>query len=427
MMQDVILVGGGPVGAAAALGLARAGVEVTLLEARSSLLADDRRTLAIAQGSREILEDLGAWPDSHEVTPLLDIHVSQKGHFGQTVLTAAEAGVPALGYVMRYNALVQALARALQRSPVRVLTGATVQAVQSQATHATVHWSDAAETRQASTALAILADGGRALTAATFGTPQESPYTQVALVAQVETDHYHQGRAYERFTPTGPVALLPLERHYALVWTDSQAAVEALIALPEDQFLARLQRHFGDRAGRFLAVRARSWFPLTLKVVPSVTRAHCLCIGNAAQTMHPVAGQGFNLGLRDAATLCAQVQAWAAQRPAATPPDSAWLGSAAMLAQYVQARTLDRRAGLSMTHALVTLFSNDWPLLPQLRGQALTAMNWLPGARRTLSRVMMFGVSQSLPPLLSGLPALLERCPLLPERLRSGRLTRGEA
>ena len=381
--KDIVIVGGGPVGAAAALGLARAGHGVTLLEARASMLADDRRTLAIAYGSKLILEDLGAWPAAPEVTPITNIHVTQKGHFGQTVITAEDAKVPALGYVMRYNALVEALARALMETSIEVVTGAAVTRVTPHEDKTEIHWGEGVAAQSCTARLAVLADGGRALTAATFGTPKESPYTQVALVAQVHTNETPQGRAYERFTPSGPVALLPFERHYALVWTGTQAEVEALVALPDEVFLVRLQRYFGDRAGQFLRVNARSWFPLTLKVVKQVTRPHAVCIGNAAQTMHPVAGQGFNLGLRDAAGLCQVAQG--VSRKA--------LGDADMLARYVRLRARDRRAGIGLTHALVTGFSNRLPLLPLLRGKALTAMNLLPITRRALARVMMFGVS----------------------------------
>ncbi len=379
-IKDIVIVGGGPVGAAAALGLARAGHGVTVLEARASMLADDRRTLAIAYGSKVILEDLGAWPEAQEVTPITNIHVTQRGHFGQTIITAEDAGVPALGYVMRYNALVEALARALTSAAIEVVTGAVVERVVSRGQDAEIHWNQGAASCRAR--LAVLADGGRELTAATFGTPEESRYTQVALVGQVHTDQPHHGRAYERFTPSGPVALLPFARHYALVWTGTQEAVEALMALPEAAFLAQLQDYFGDRAGQFLDVSGRSWFPLTLKVVKQVTRPHAVCIGNAAQTMHPVAGQGFNLGLRDAAGLTRVAQGVARDA----------LGGSEMLARYVAARARDRRAGINLTHALVTGFSNHLPLLPLLRGQALTAMSLLPVTRRALARVMMFGV-----------------------------------
>ncbi|MDE2353615.1 MAG: FAD-dependent monooxygenase, partial [Betaproteobacteria bacterium] len=321
-----------------------------------------------------------------ESTPITDIHVSQRGHFGQTVLTAAEAGVPALGYVLRYNALVQAQARAMENQPaISLVTGATVEAVTPGDDGAEVVWRQQGDTLRRRTPLAVLADGGRALTAATFGTPVERPYTQVALVGQVHTDRPHDGRAYERFTPTGPVALLPYERHYALVWTGTQEAVEALIALPEGEFLRRLQDWFGDRAGEFLRMSARSWFPLTLKVVRDVARPHVLCIGNAAQTMHPVAGQGFNLGLRDAAALGAVARG----RLPGT------LGDAAMLADYLARRRRDRQVGIGITHALVSGFSNDWPLLPLLRGQALTAMNLWPWSRRALARLMMYGMASS--------------------------------
>ncbi|WP_297448637.1 FAD-dependent monooxygenase [Ferrovum sp.] len=377
----VIIVGGGPVGAATALGLARRGVPVRLLEARPSLRADDRRTLALAQGSRQLLDALGAWPTA-EVTAIDQIHISQRHRFGQTVLTAQEAGMPALGYILRYNTLMACMDEQVRRTPGLSLdTGAEVRAVLPEGKESEVIWQAQGKEWRARTPLAVLADGGRALTAQVFGAAREQPYTQVALVAQLETDQPAGSLAYERFTPEGPIALLPLGQRYTLVWTGTQAQTELRLDWSEDKFLNELQAAFGDRAGNFIRLQGRSWFPLTLKVLDNVVRPHGVAIGNAAQTMHPVAGQGLNMGLRDADQLIRLV--------AEDGPDSR--GSAAQLERFVALRQRDRRWGVGFTHSLVRLFSNDWPILSQGRGFGLAALNGLPGVRRALTRVMSFG------------------------------------
>ena len=377
----VIIVGGGPVGAATALGLARRGVPVRLLEARPSLRADDRRTLALAQGSRQLLNELGAWPTA-EVTAIDQIHISQRHRFGQTVLTARESGMPALGYILRYNTLMACLDEQVRRTEgLSLETGAEVSAVFPGSGEAEVVWQAQGREWRARTPLAVLADGGRALTAQVFGAAREQPYTQVALVAQLETDRPVGSLAYERFTPEGPIALLPLGQRYTLVWTGTQAQTELRLGWPEERFLSELQAAFGGRAGNFLQVHGRSWFPLTLKVLDCVIRPHGVAIGNAAQTMHPVAGQGLNMGLRDADQLIRLVGEGG--------PDV--LGSAAQLERFVALRQRDRNWGIGFTHSLVRLFSNDWPLLTQGRGLGLAALNGLPGMRRALTRVMSFG------------------------------------
>ncbi len=384
-LKEVIVVGGGPVGAAAALGLDRAGIRVTVLEARPHMRVDDRRTLAVAHGSRLILQALGVWPDPVAITEIRRIHVSQKGHFGQTLLTAEDARVPALGYVMRYNALVEAQAQALSKSGVEWILGAAVSRIEHSAQGARVFWSTPEGEVSDEARLVVLADGGRTVTTALFGASLEQGYDQVALVAKVWTDKPHRHLAYERFTPAGPVALLPFEHHYALVWTGRQPDVERFESLPDATFLQEFQHYFGDRAGQFLKVEARSWFPLMLRVAGRIVQGHCVCIGNAAQTMHPVAGQGLNLGLRDADTLCRVLGQEMGLLEKGNVPQ--------LLEVYEKQRSMDRRMGIAMTHALVRGFSNDWPLLPVVRGKALMAMNLLPVTRRILSRVMMSGFS----------------------------------
>ncbi|WP_298158082.1 FAD-dependent monooxygenase [Ferrovum sp.] len=377
----VIIVGGGPVGAATALGLARRGVPVRLLEARPSLRADDRRTLALAQGSRQLLDELGAWPTA-EVTTIDQIHISQRHRFGQTVLTARESGMPALGYILRYNTLMACLDEQVRRTEgLSLETGAEVSAVFPGSGEAEVVWQAQGREWRARTPLAVLADGGRALTAQVFGAAREQPYTQVALVAQLETDRPVGSLAYERFTPEGPIALLPLGQRYTLVWTGTQAQTELRLGWPEERFLSELQAAFGGRAGNFLQVHGRSWFPLTLKVLDCVIRPHGVAIGNAAQTMHPVAGQGLNMGLRDADQLIRLVGEGGLDV----------LGSAAQLERFVALRQRDRNWGIGFTHSLVRLFSNDWPILAQGRGLGLAVLNGLPGMRRALTRVMSFG------------------------------------
>lgn len=377
----LIMVGGGPVGTATAIGLVRAGIPVRLLEARPSLQADDRRTLALTQGSYRFLQGLEAWP-SHDVTPIEEIHVSQRGRWGQTVLEKEDGAGGPLGYVLRYNTLMARLDEVARQLPgLSVETGAEVTEVIPGIHQATVIWRGDNQVRQAESALVLVADGGRGLTEKVFGAPHEKAYDQLALVAQVDTDQTVGQRAYERFTPEGPIALLPLGNRYTLIWTGTRALTEERLAWSEAEFLEQLQHAFGDRAGNFLRVAARNWFPLSLRVLGSLIRPHCLALGNAAQTMHPVAGQGLNMGLRDAAEMVRVLMADSAVN----------MGCATQLEAYVTARRRDRFAGIGLTHALVSLFSNDWPFLGGGRGLAVAAMNGMPGARRALTRVMSFG------------------------------------
>ncbi len=377
----LMVVGGGPVGTAAAIGLAKAGLPVRLLEARPALRAQDRRTLALTQGSHDLLKGLGAWPGS-EVTPIDEIHVSQRGAWGHTLLDDKDGQGGPLGYVLLYNTLMACLGDVASEVPgLTIETGAEVTEVRPGLDAAEVIWRQGDRLERAVTPLVLVADGGRGLTAQVFGAPREKAYTQEALVAHVELDRQAVGRAYERFTPEGPIALLPMGDRYTLVWTGTRSETEVRLGWPEPLFLQRLQQAFGDRAGNFLRVQARNSFPLSLRVLPSLTRPHCVAIGNAAQTMHPVAGQGLNMGLRDAADVIHLVGS----------AEKATLGSAEQLEAYVTARRRDRRWGIAMTHSLVTLFSNNWPVLSHGRSLGLAVMSALPWTRRALTRVMSYG------------------------------------
>jgi len=377
---DIAIIGAGPVGSAVALGLSNLGLRVVLLEARDNLRADERRTLALSHGSREILETIQAWP-SHSPTYIKKIHVTDKGHFGQTILTAEEMELPALGYVLKYNVLVDAMLSALSNTSVKIETASPVTEIKTSENHAEVVIGGT-HPRSITASLAILADGGKQLTASLFSITHDSVYKQVALVAQVTCSKPHEGLAYERFTAEGPVALLPFEDHYALVWTGTQEKITHLLSLSESSFLNELQKHFGYRAGEFLSVGARNSYPLTLKVVGNLTQPHLICIGNAAQTMHPVAGQGFNLGLRDAQTLFDLVKQFS----------TGGLGGQAFNEQYQRRRRLDRGFGIGLTHLLVTGFSNNYPIINTLRNQILFGMNLVPPMRRMLTKVMLYGV-----------------------------------
>jgi 2-octaprenyl-6-methoxyphenol hydroxylase len=229
----------------------------------------------------------------------------------------------------------------------------------------------------------VLADGGANAGRIPGIAYVEKDYGQTAVVASVTTDRAHGNRAYERFTPAGPVALLPVGDAFALIWTATAPESERLLAIDPPAFLAKLQSHFGDRAGRFIEVSGRASFPLRLRHVNVPVALRTAIIGNAAQMLHPIAGQGLNLGLRDAASLAAAIGA-------AAPAE---LGGAPMLEAYRESRHRDASRGIAFTDFLASSFADTSALPGWGRGLGLTALDLFPAARRALARRMIYGAA----------------------------------
>jgi 2-octaprenyl-6-methoxyphenol hydroxylase len=373
---DVVVAGGGPVGAAAALELKAAGLSVLLIEAREGTTPGRGfRPLALSHGSRLILERLGVWDRLAPATPIQRIHVSQRGRFGRTVLDAAQAGFAALGYVLDYGVVVEMLDTAVEKARVPILRGTRASSIAHDAASARVDYEGPGGAGECIASVVVIADGTAEVTGIDV---RVTDYGQSALVARIGTDLGHGNMAYERFTPEGPVALLPYEDGYALVWTTYPERAEALCGAPPEAFLSHLQAHFGERAGRFTAVSARSVQPLKLRVASGTTFGRAALIGNAAQALHPVAGQGFNLGLRDAWELAAEIEKRGVQDPAP-------------LSAYRARRRIDRAGGIAFTHALVKVFSNDNAALGLARGLGLTLVDSLPPVKDFVVRRMVFG------------------------------------
>jgi len=302
---------------------------------------------------------------------------------GAAQLSADEEHLPALGYVVSYGSLEIALEAALHDAGIAVAYGTDAQCVESGVVHTAQG--------QYKAPLVVVADGGRSDQAPSPKLARD--YEQMAIVCEVQTELPHAHRAYERFTPDGPVALLPrdvsLEIHgrpapqntYALVWTMHPRDAERIASLDDPEFLDALYRHFGGRQGRFIAATPRKRFPLKLSFIGTQVSAGVVRIGNAAQTLHPVSGQGLNIGLRDAwelAALCGD-----------TSPEK--LGSAAMLRAYSQSRRLDVLGGIGFTDFLIRAFSNDIAPIRHARGLGLLALEMLPPLKHFIARRMIFG------------------------------------
>ncbi len=380
VLVDVAIVGAGPVGATAAALAAREGLSLAVFEAREAPSADTR-TLALSHASRETLEDAGAWPAAH-ATAIDSIHISQRGGPGRTVIDAAGQRLPALGYTVPYAALEVALADRLRRSAIPVHYGEACSGIDLDAEHAVLRFASGREVR---TRLLVLADGGANAMRIPGIAFAEKDYAQLAVVAPVHADRPHGRRAYERFTPEGPMALLPVDERFTLVWTASPARAEAILAMDDAAFLRELQEAFGDRAGSFVRVGERNAFPLKLRSVNTPVALRTALIGNAAQALHPIAGQGLNLGLRDATQLAAMIGAAAI----------AELGSAAMLRAYRQARHRDSSRGVAFTDFLVSSFADPRRIPTWGRGLALVALDLFPAARRVLAERMIRGAPGS--------------------------------
>ena len=383
-IEDILIVGGGPVGMVLALLLAKQNIPSTVLEARKQGAANlDTRALALSYGTKRIFDGLGIWQAAaKQATAINTIHVSQKGSFGRSILKAQDYNQEALGYVLSYGALCTALnAAMLNFSCITVIDEAQAEAITHDAEQATVRFTRHDESLELSSPLAVLADGGRSLEEVAGLKRDTKEYGHDALISKVRAELPHNNIAYERFTPQGPMALLPNGEHdFSLVWTGKKDSITPLLALSDAEFLAQFHAQFGDRVGRFLSVEKRMTFPLKLSKLQETDMQHLVVVGNAAQTMHPVAGQGFNVGIRDAQVLAKHIAA-------STTP----LGSTNMLADYRAERKADTKNGLLFTDFLVNVFSNDIIGLPSIRSASLGLFDVIKPIKKHLVRKMSFG------------------------------------
>lgn len=388
-MFDVLIVGGGMVGASLAVALKPLKLKVGLVEAFAfgshSQAGYDDRSVALSYGSSLIYQGMGVWGRLQAgVEPIRQIHVSDRGHFGATRLDAAAEGVPALGYVVESRVLGEALFAGLADSAVEVLAPAKVHAFGQTAGHVQVQVERAGNRETLQTRLLVVADGSKSALRGQLGIGVDGhDYGQTAIIANVSTEQAHGNTAYERFTPDGPLALLPLtENRYSLVWTHRTETAAATLALSDAAFLQALQTAFGYRQGRFTKVGQRSSFPLSLMKSSREVEGRALLIGNASHTLHPVAGQGLNLALRDVAVLCDLLAGEVQQ----TPMDC---GKAALLQAYQQARQPDYTRVVGYTDSLIRIFSNDLPLLGHARAGGLLAVDRIAPFRKLLTQQSM--------------------------------------
>ncbi|HHM04621.1 MAG TPA: 2-octaprenyl-6-methoxyphenyl hydroxylase [Gammaproteobacteria bacterium] len=400
---DILIVGGGMVGASLALSLADSGLSIGVIEAvpfrSSGQPSYDDRAIALAQGTRRIFSAMGVWEVLEgEVTPIRHIHISDRGHFGATRLDARDHGVEALGYVVENRVLGRVLGGRLgSQANVVLWCPAKVENVilGSEVAEVVINTGDA-RTRLTGK-LVVAADGTKSAVRDMLDIGViRWEYGQTAVISNVTPGRPHDFRAFERFTDTGPLALLPMgDERCSLVWTVRPGQVDGIMALGDAAFLARLQERFGGRLGRFVKAGQRYAYPLAMVRAREHVRSRFALIGNAAHTLHPVAGQGFNLGLRDVAVL-AQVVFDAARA-------GQDIGALETLHAYARWRQKDHLKIIGFTDGLARIFANPLAPVRWARGAGLLALELLPPAKRALARHTM-GLAGRLPRLARGLP-----------------------
>ena len=361
----------------------------------------DARTTALSGGSRRVLEGVGAWQAiAAQATPIRRIHVSERGAFGFARLSAEEQGVAALGYTIENRLLGRALRERCAAIPRLTLCHAAVRELRS-GEDALCIVTD--QGQEISARLVVAADGAQSKVRSAIGIDATvSEYGQHAVIAHLDTERFHDYTAYERFTATGPIAVLPIaEGRSAVVWTLAPDAAARALALPDPAFIAELQQAFGMRLGRFTRVGRRQSYPLALTRSERQSGPRAVVIGNAAQGLHPVAGQGFNLGLRDIATLAEVLADAIAEQGAAVDP-----GSAQLLERYTRWRQPDRQAVIRFTDSLVRGFGQPLAPLRAARATGLLLFDLLRPVKREFARRTM-GLAGRLPRLVRGLPLVV--------------------
>ncbi|WP_027857474.1 2-octaprenyl-6-methoxyphenyl hydroxylase [Marinobacterium jannaschii] len=400
---DILIIGGGMAGASLACALLPAsqslGLKIAVVEAHPLPEGGqlryqpsyDSRATALAYGSRSIYELMGIWDTLQtHLSPIRQIHVSDKGHFGVTRLSAEQEQVSALGYVVENHWLGRVLLDRLQQDDaanIDFLCPAEVTAVEPAAEQMDVGLKIDGESRQLSAELVVMADGGRSKLRERMGIGyQQQTYDQHAVVANISPDRFHGDVAYERFTDTGPMALLPLETlqgeyRCGLVWTVPDAEVEEVMALDDQAFLQRVQERFGYRAGRFIRAGERHAYPLKLVLAQEQVRRGLVVLGNAAHALHPIAGQGYNLALRGVVALADQL--------IEARKEGRLLGDLEMLQAFHARQSQDQQRTIGMSDRTMRLFSNSNPLLTLGRDLGLQLLDLSPTAKTVFARSAM--------------------------------------
>lgn len=378
---QIIIQGAGPVGLACAIWLLQSNPDLELVlmdknaQSDDDLKHGDTRGIAISEGSKQLLNNMHAWVDA--APAIHQVHVSHQGHFGRTVMSKDEIHQDALGHIVRYRDIVLSLRNQLR----------TMQAQMKNFTWLFDMTNDFVMPSLSAEVCVIHADGG--LFHEQSAKDIHKDYGQSALVGWLEVSDVKPNMAWERFTQGGPIAILPHHQGPQaknFVWCAPVAKIDQLLSLPEDQFLKELIQAIQLPIGKFLKVHERRSYPLGLNMRKHIVQGHEVWIGNAAQTLHPVAGQGLNLGLRDAFTLANCLHTIYAR-----PSNNRAQDLEARLLQYQEQRKQDRQATIRMTDLMASVFTSNFFPLVIGRGLALSALQWLPSVKNKLARQMMFG------------------------------------
>jgi len=403
---DLAIAGGGLVGASLALALAPLGLRIALVEGVAPVAGSgehpsfDERTTALANGTVRVFRSLDVWRHmEREATPIRRIHVSEQGRFGTARIEAAEQGLEALGYVLPNRVIGAGLWEGLRACPgVELMAPARALGSELAGDLRVLLVERDGAGQRIPARLVVAADGARSLVREQAGIESDHwAYGQTAIIATVTTQRFHAHVAYERFTPEGPIAVLPLaEGRCGIVWTRRPEDAARLLALGDEEFLAEFQRAFGFRLGRILKVGARHSYELGLARTAHHVAERLAVVGNAAQSMHPIAGQGFNLGLRDAASLAEVI----ADASAAGQKDP---GARETLAAYAKWREEDQGRIVAFTDGLVRLFGSPLGLARGLRSAGLLAFDAFPPAKSAMARLSV-GAAGRVPRLARGVP-----------------------
>lgn len=403
--QDLAIVGGGLVGASLALALAPLGLRIAVIEAVPPGTVDqhpsfDERTTALANGTVAVFRTLGVWEAmEREAAPIRRIHVSEQGRFGTARIDAQEQGREALGCVLPNRVIGAALWAGLARLPrVQVIAPAKVLGSDLEGDARVVRLEQDGQPRSLRARLVVAADGVRSLVREQAGIESDRiDYQQTAIISTATTQRFHDHTAYERFTPDGPIAVLPLQDgRVGIVWTRKPEDAERALALSDDDFRAAFERAFGLRLGRILRIGRRYAYPLALSRSAGHVAERLAVVGNAAQGLHPISGQGFNLGLRDAVSLAEEL---ADARVAGTTD----VGAREPLRAYEAWRAEDQRRVVAFTDGLVRLFATPLGVVRSLRSVGLLAFDAFPPAKAAMARLSV-GAAGRVPRLARGVP-----------------------